>query len=253
VRAALGDDSRAHARSTARRCVLALPRQGSDDPVRKAPEEQLARLAPTRRRARRCSCKSTVSCPARRLSPYRRRAPATKAPGRVHNFRFGPTEHEPTSGSRLDRPCRAGRRPPLLFGDQRSHAVAADCPLEDDRLRTQAATPSASGDTRANTNAGVGPAFTRDMLVARSSTLRRTRSSSWGLSAAAEQRCQRSQCTPHAPRTATGTVIALIPQSRKRRICSTFLQWSQPGSNRRPPACKAGALPTELWPLCCRV
>ncbi len=27
-----------------------------------------------------------------------------------------------------------------------------------------------------------------------------------------------------------------------------FLQWSQPGSNRRPPACKAGALPTELWP-----
>ena len=25
-------------------------------------------------------------------------------------------------------------------------------------------------------------------------------------------------------------------------------RWSQPGSNRRPPACKAGALPTELWP-----
>ena len=25
--------------------------------------------------------------------------------------------------------------------------------------------------------------------------------------------------------------------------------WSQPGSNRRPPACKAGALPAELWPL----
>ena len=24
--------------------------------------------------------------------------------------------------------------------------------------------------------------------------------------------------------------------------------WSQAGSNRRPPACKAGALPTELWP-----
>src|SRR5438045_7507219 len=24
--------------------------------------------------------------------------------------------------------------------------------------------------------------------------------------------------------------------------------WSQPESNRRPPACKAGALPTELWP-----
>src|SRR5262249_5565600 len=25
--------------------------------------------------------------------------------------------------------------------------------------------------------------------------------------------------------------------------------WSQTNSNRRPPACKAGALPTELWPL----
>ncbi len=25
--------------------------------------------------------------------------------------------------------------------------------------------------------------------------------------------------------------------------------WSQSGSNRRPPACKAGALPAELWPL----
>jgi hypothetical protein len=24
--------------------------------------------------------------------------------------------------------------------------------------------------------------------------------------------------------------------------------WSQTGSNRRPPACKTGALPTELWP-----
>src|SRR5207248_65550 len=26
-------------------------------------------------------------------------------------------------------------------------------------------------------------------------------------------------------------------------------RWSQPGSNRRPPACHAGALPAELWPL----
>jgi hypothetical protein len=30
----------------------------------------------------------------------------------------------------------------------------------------------------------------------------------------------------------------------ERRSC----WWSQTGSNRRPPACKAGALPTELWP-----
>ena len=32
-------------------------------------------------------------------------------------------------------------------------------------------------------------------------------------------------------------------------IAAHFRRWSQPGSNRRPPACKAGALPTELWPL----
>src|ERR1044071_5504304 len=31
---------------------------------------------------------------------------------------------------------------------------------------------------------------------------------------------------------------------------SSFLErwWSQSGSNRRPQACKASALPTELWP-----
>jgi hypothetical protein len=33
--------------------------------------------------------------------------------------------------------------------------------------------------------------------------------------------------------------------------------WSQTGSNRRPPACKAGALPAELWPRsaerCCQL
>ncbi len=29
---------------------------------------------------------------------------------------------------------------------------------------------------------------------------------------------------------------------------ATRAWWSQTGSNRRPPACKAGALPTELWP-----
>jgi hypothetical protein len=33
------------------------------------------------------------------------------------------------------------------------------------------------------------------------------------------------------------------------RSSSHPLWWSQTGSNRRPPACKAGALPTELWPL----
>jgi hypothetical protein len=38
---------------------------------------------------------------------------------------------------------------------------------------------------------------------------------------------------------------------RRRKSCSfawTQSWWSQPGSNRRPQACKASALPTELWP-----
>ena len=32
------------------------------------------------------------------------------------------------------------------------------------------------------------------------------------------------------------------------RPASSVLWWSQGGSNSRPPACKAGALPAELWP-----
>jgi hypothetical protein len=38
---------------------------------------------------------------------------------------------------------------------------------------------------------------------------------------------------------------------RKKERCFLFPKWwSQAGSNRRPPACKAGALPAELWPRC---
>ena len=35
----------------------------------------------------------------------------------------------------------------------------------------------------------------------------------------------------------------------RARAAESPIWWSQTGSNRRPPACKAGALPTELWPL----
>ena len=35
---------------------------------------------------------------------------------------------------------------------------------------------------------------------------------------------------------------------RRRKPTAISRWWSQTGSNRRPPACKAGALPTELWP-----
>ncbi len=37
----------------------------------------------------------------------------------------------------------------------------------------------------------------------------------------------------------------------RKPASAAFLEstwWSQSGSNRRPPACKAGALPAELWP-----
>ena len=37
-------------------------------------------------------------------------------------------------------------------------------------------------------------------------------------------------------------------KSTKRLEYKRLGKWSQPGSNRRPPACKAGALPIELWP-----
>ncbi len=35
---------------------------------------------------------------------------------------------------------------------------------------------------------------------------------------------------------------------RKYHLSAYFFWWSQAGSNRRPPACHAGALPAELWP-----
>src|SRR6185312_4056967 len=45
---------------------------------------------------------------------------------------------------------------------------------------------------------------------------------------------------------------ASMPDDFKSFVCLYFTHrsswWSQSGSNRRPPACKAGALPAELWP-----
>ena len=42
-------------------------------------------------------------------------------------------------------------------------------------------------------------------------------------------------------------------QNTEEKIClATYTNcpqwWSQAGSNRRPPECKSGALPSELWP-----
>ena len=44
------------------------------------------------------------------------------------------------------------------------------------------------------------------------------------------------------------TVAELFSTDELKTPRPTREWWSQTGSNRRPPACKAGALPTELWP-----
>ena len=49
--------------------------------------------------------------------------------------------------------------------------------------------------------------------------------------------------------TSSATATGTPSQGRcRRRIHLLMRRWSVPGSNRRPPACKAGALPTELTP-----
>ena len=50
------------------------------------------------------------------------------------------------------------------------------------------------------------------------------------------------RCRSALRSTVTHTPIASL------KATSLKAWWSQTGSNRRPPACKAGALPAELWP-----
>ena len=57
---------------------------------------------------------------------------------------------------------------------------------------------------------------------------------------AQKRRC-RHQAHKINSRNMTGGYLILMGFER--------IWWSQTGSNRRPPACKAGALPAELWPL----
>ena len=49
-----------------------------------------------------------------------------------------------------------------------------------------------------------------------------------------------------ADRGAVSRRIACYASGGATKSCGKW--WSQAGSNRRPPACKAGALPAELWP-----
>ena len=63
------------------------------------------------------------------------------------------------------------------------------------------------------------------------------------LGAISSSRCQISRGGEEPDRPFDGRETDKLPGRTQTRW------WSQTGSNRRPPACKAGALPTELWPL----
>jgi hypothetical protein len=86
----------------------------------------------------------------------------------------------------------------------------------------------------------------RDLAVTKRTLMleiaRRTRFSSRPqLGAISSSRCQKTRA-PH-PRHANK-----VASGRTTQIPIAIRWWSQTGSNRRPPACKAGALPAELWP-----
>ncbi len=52
-----------------------------------------------------------------------------------------------------------------------------------------------------------------------------------------------------ARRSTANSIHPRTRASRRARRRQSAVWWSQTGSNRRPHACKARALPTELWPL----
>ena len=73
--------------------------------------------------------------------------------------------------------------------------------------------------------------------------------------------CHRCGCSknfdPGLPSRRLGTRVAIGPPAPSwdygvtasaLRFAPSVGWWSQTGSNRRPPECKSGALPTELWP-----
>jgi hypothetical protein len=57
-----------------------------------------------------------------------------------------------------------------------------------------------------------------------------------------------SKAGRHGLRSRHGIARHGIAADRQSANLRPPIWWSQTGSNRRPPACKAGALPTELWP-----
>ena len=58
-----------------------------------------------------------------------------------------------------------------------------------------------------------------------------------------------NQCLLTISETALPARAGQANRRRRAKACLLETWWSRTGSNRRPPACKAGALPTELRPL----
>ena len=65
------------------------------------------------------------------------------------------------------------------------------------------------------------------------------------LGSTSSSRCQ----TSRAPAESQARGFVFRERDHAPHQAGGAVWWSQTGSNRRPPACKAGALPTELWPL----
>lgn len=59
---------------------------------------------------------------------------------------------------------------------------------------------------------------------------------------------KQQQKTPMPPKAHQGGFLEVPPQDQRSRAELVTLTWRRSDSNRRPPACKAGALPTELRP-----
>ena len=66
-------------------------------------------------------------------------------------------------------------------------------------------------------------------------------------------RCHSAETRQRSSAAGRRSLFSRTRETRSSPACQSKLRssedwWSQTGSNRRPPACKAGALPTELWP-----
>src|SRR6516225_9108623 len=72
--------------------------------------------------------------------------------------------------------------------------------------------------------------------------------------AISSSRCQTTRTRPSEPSRVRKSLLLDERTTERGRTDDSLssgrppVWWSQTGSNRRPPACKAGALPTELWP-----